>query len=41
VRALAKQAVNRPAMADLAGALAALAADYLISEEASELRAAG
>ena len=41
VRALSKQAGSRPAMADVARELGALAADYLISEEASELRAAG
>jgi serine/threonine protein kinase len=41
LRALAKQAANRPTMADVARELDALAADYLISDAASELRAAG
>ena len=41
LRALAKQAASRPTMADLARELDALAADYLTSDAASELRAAG
>ncbi len=41
LRALAKQAANRPSMADLARELDALAADYLVSDAASELLAAG
>ena len=41
LRALAKQAANRPTMADMARELAVLAADYLVSDAASELRAAG
>jgi serine/threonine-protein kinase len=41
LRALAKQAPSRPTMADLARELDALAAEYLISDAASELRAAG
>jgi len=41
LRALAKQALSRPTMADMARELGALAADYLVSDAASELRAAG
>jgi len=41
LRALGKQAANRPSMDDVARELAALAADYLVSDAASELRAAG
>jgi eukaryotic-like serine/threonine-protein kinase len=41
MRALAKQAANRPTMADMARELSALSADYLVSDEASGLRAAG
>jgi serine/threonine-protein kinase len=38
LRALAKQAGSRPSMADMARELDALAADYLVSDAASELR---
>jgi serine/threonine-protein kinase len=41
LRALAKQAGSRPTMADMARELGALAADHLVSDAASELRAAG
>jgi serine/threonine-protein kinase len=41
LRMLAKPAENRPTMADAARELAALASDYLVSDAASELRAAG
>ncbi len=41
LRALAKQAANRPSMADLARELDALAGGYLVSDAASELLAAG
>jgi hypothetical protein len=41
LRAIAKQAANRPAMADLARELDALAADYLVADVASELLATG
>jgi hypothetical protein len=41
LRALAKQAANRPTMADMARELSALSSDYLVSDAASELRAAG
>lgn len=41
LRSLAKQPADRPTMTALAGELAALAARYLVSEAAAELRAAG
>lgn len=41
LRALGKQTGSRPTMADMARELGALAADYLVSDAASELRAAG